>query len=69
MDSDFISNLLVRIFLIFCAAGLVSLFYNNTIAWNFNLPTIGFWEFVLGFWAARFSVIAIYNSLTSDNNR
>jgi hypothetical protein len=69
MDSDFISTILVRIFLIFIAAALVSLFYNNTIAWNFNLPTIGFWEFVLGFWAMRFSVVAIYKSLTPDNDR
>lgn len=66
MDKDFISSLTVRILLIFCASALVSLFYNNTIAWNFNLPNIGFWEFVLGFWAARFSVVAIYKSLSSD---
>lgn len=66
MDKEFLTNVCVRMILILCAAGITTLFYNNTLAWNFNLPNIGFLEFVLGFWAMRFCKVAIFNVISKD---
>lgn len=66
MKNDTFVTFLVRVILVFLAAATTTLFYNNTIAWNFNLPNIGFWEFVLGIWTIRFCKVAIWGSVKKD---
>lgn len=43
-----IEKLIVRIVMLFLSAIPTCLFYNNSIAWNFNLPTFSYLEIVLG---------------------
>jgi len=66
MKSKFLENVTIRTILILMASALLAWFYNGTIAWNFNLPNIGFWEFFLGMWAIRICRCAICNFIDDD---
>lgn len=41
-------KLIVRIVMLFLTAVPTCLFYNNTLAWNFNWPNFSYWEILLG---------------------
>lgn len=63
MWEEFWEPICIRVIMILIAAAITTLFYNNTIAWNFNLPTLRFWEIALGIVSGRCLKCAIYNSV------
>jgi len=66
MWKSLFTNLAARAIIILLAAALMTPFYNNTLAWNWNLPPLGFWEIVFGLWALRFCKSAIWNDIEKD---
>lgn len=59
-------KLIVRIVMLFFAAIPTCLFYNNSLAWNFNLPTFSYWEIVLGLLSGYMMKALFFHSISDD---